>query len=517
VIGKRWLLVPAPGERRAEGIRRRALAGERLNHVELGLRRHDGEARRVEISSAPVGPVDAPDAVVAVFADVTEERRHEDEIRYLADHDPLTGLLNRRRFSERLIAETSSSDAANIPLVVAVADLDHFKSINDTAGHHAGDRVLQDVARVLAAKLRPDDICARLSGDEFALLLSGTRIDEAVDIARRLLEAVRDYRLPVDHECGSIDVTLSIGLCQVEPGAVGPAPAEAALVHADMALYEAKAHGRDRVAIWTPTLATAHQLTARRGWSTRIKEALADGRFVIYLQPIVDLRVGRIAYHEALTRLIDENGRVVVPKDFLAHAADLGVMEQIDQNAIDRAVAVLEHHRERRIFVNLDPDTFHSNAVLDRLEALFVSRPHLAGRLGVEITERAPVRDYDRARRRLAGLRSLGCLLAIDDFGTGFSSFEHLRRLPVHFAKIGRRFIDDLGVDPASDAILDGIINTAHALSMKVVAEGIETHRTAKLVGERGIEYAQGYLYGRPAPSPRAPAVALAASGVEVC
>jgi diguanylate cyclase (GGDEF)-like protein/PAS domain S-box-containing protein len=505
VIGRQWLMAPAPGERRTNGIQRRALAGESLDHVELGLRRRDGTPRRVEVSTAPVGAHDAPDAIVAIFDDITDEREREDEVRYLADHDPLTGLLNRRRFSECLIDAIAEADLGGTPLVVAIADLDHFKSINDTAGHAAGDQMLGDVARLLASKLRPHDICARLSGDEFAFLLGGARTDEAVDIAERVLAAVREYRLPLDDERGWLDVTLSIGLCAIKPGADPSARAETVLLHADMALYEAKAQGRNHCAVWTPTLAQTQQLTARRGWSTRIKDALNDGRFVIHLQPIVDLRVGRVAYHEALTRMIDEHGRPISPAQFLPHAGDLGVTEQIDQNAIDRALALLESDPRHRIFVNLDSQSFASDLLLDRLEDTFRGRPDLAGRLGIEITERAPLRDYERAQQRLVALTSLGCLLAIDDFGTGFSSFEHLRRLPAHFVKIDASFIRDVNTDPVSAAILDGIVNTAHALSMKVIAEGIEESETAHLLGGHKIEFGQGYLFGRPAPSPLQP------------
>ncbi len=501
VIGKRWQLAPAAGERRAEGIRRRALSGERLDHIELGLRRQDGTPRRVQVSTAPVGTPGAPDAVIAVFDDVTDQRMREDEVRYLADHDPLTGLVNRRRFSVCLEEAIADGDLTGAPLVVAIADVDHFKLINDTAGHAAGDQVLRDLARIVAANLRPNDVCARLSGDEFAFLLRGARTDEAVDVAGRILTAAHGYRLPLEGSPAVLDVTLSIGLGAVRPGSDPATRAETVLLHADMALYEAKEQGRNRAAVWTPTLAETQQLTARQGWSTRIKDALEEDRFVIYLQPIVDLQVGRVAYHEALTRMVDGHGRIIGPAEFLPGAADLGVIDQIDQNAIDRAVALLEADPELRIFVNLDTKSFHSDPLLDRLEHTFTTRRHLAGRLGIEITERAPLHDYDRAQRRLTVLRELGCLVAIDDFGTGFSSFEHLRRLPAHFLKVDAGFVDEVNSDPVSGAILDGIVNTAHALSMKVIAEGIERPATIRILGGRGIEYGQGFLYGRPSPA----------------
>lgn len=416
--------------------------------------------------------------------------------------------MNRRRFSECLRDEIASAALSGTPMVVGIADLDRFKSINDTAGHAAGDQMLCDLARLIAARLRPDDVCARLSGDEFAFLLGGARASHAVDVAERILAAVRDYRLTLDDGRGELDVTLSIGLCATEPGSNPTARAETVLLHADVALDEAEEQGRNRVAVWTPTLVETREIKSRRGWSTRIRDALKDDRFVIHLQPIVDLRVGRVAYHEALTRMIDERGRLISPADFLPHAGDLGVLDQIDQNAIDSAIALLEADPGRRIFVNLDSQSFASDALLDRLEQTFRTRRGLAGRLGIEITERAPMRDYERAQHRLAALTSLGCLLAVDDFGSGFSSFEHLRRLPAQFVKVDARFIEGFGADPVSVAILDGIVNTAHALSMRIIAEGIETLDTARGLGAHQIEYGQGYLYGRPAPASLEPVTA---------
>jgi diguanylate cyclase (GGDEF)-like protein/PAS domain S-box-containing protein len=496
VIGKRWQMLPAPGEKRAEGICRRALAGERLDHVELGLRRHDGEARRIELSTAPVGPPDELEAVVAVFEDVTDERRHEDEIRYLAEHDSLTGLLNRRRFSERLADEVAASAATGADLLVAVADLDNFKLVNDSAGHHVGDEVLRDVANLFASRLRPQDVCARLSGDEFAFLMPGCRPDEAFAVAQRLLQAVRDYRLPTEN--GSIAVTTSIGLSPLRHGGEPVALEEEAMIAADTALYEAKARGRNRASMWSPALTETHQFAVRQGWSSRIREALSDDRFLIHLQPIVDLRSTEPAYHEALMRMTDEHGQLVSPGEFLPHASRSGLVEDIDRRAVEQAVALLHAEPTLRIFVNLDPRSFSSDELLDWIEKILKEAPGLAHRFGIEITERAPMRDYERAERRLTTLKSLGCLIAIDDFGTGFSSFEHLRRLPADLVKVGNGFIEGLGSDPVSDAILDGIIATAHAVSMQVVAEGIETLATASVLASHRIEYAQGYLYGRP-------------------
>ena len=288
--------------------------------------------------------------------------------------------------------------------MVAIADIDNFKLVNDSAGHPVGDAVLRDIANLLATRLRPQDVCARLSGDEFALLLPGCTTDEGFQIVERLLDAVRGYRLPIDD--GSIDITISVGLAPIQPDDDSGRSAENALLHADSALYEAKGQGRNRAVIWTPTLAQAQQLASRRGWSTRIKDALAEDRFIIHLQPIVDLDTGLPVYHEALTRMLDPHDNLLSPAVFLPHAHELGLMEAIDRNALDQAVALLEADPELRIFINLDPASFYSDNLLDRLETILLTRPHLHGRLGIEITERAPIRDYQRAQQRLHALKS---------------------------------------------------------------------------------------------------------------
>ncbi len=419
----------------------------------------------------------------------------------------MTGLFNRRSFQERLTAKASEMHVD--PLVLAVVDIDNFKLVNDSAGHLVDDQMLCALAQMITSELRADDLCARLSGDEFAVLISGASMAKAMQIAERLVQAVRDYRLPTDG--GSVDVTISVGLAVLPPAKDSVRAGEEALVLADAALYEAKNQGRNRAVAWNPSLARNKQITSARDWSTRIKEALDAGRIVIHLQPIVDLQDGSTVYHEALSRMLDDHGKLIPPAAFLPHAHRLGLTERVDANTINRALELLDADPELRLFVNLDPETFDSDQILDWLEQTLQEQPELAGRFGIEITERAPVRDYERAKKRLNALSSLGCLIAIDDFGSDFSSFEHLRALPADIVKIGDNFIARLGIDPVTDALLDAVVTAAHALSKRVIAEGVETEETATLLRERGVEYAQGYLYGRPQPTVARERVSLVA------
>jgi len=422
--------------------------------------------------------------------DVEEEKQTAERIEFLASHDPLTGLPNRRSFEHELALAVARA-ARGSRAALLLCDIDNFKLVNDTAGHPVGDRFLIEVAGRLRAQLRPDDALCRLSGDEFAVLLNGSDEEQAAAAAERLLEVVRDYRL--ESRVGVLDVSISLGLYELRKDET----TQRALRRADEALYEAKAHGKDQQRAWkTGSVAV---LTASRGWSPRIKDALRDNRIEAFLQPIVSLPSGRVAFYEALCRLKRVDGSYIAPAAFLSHAERFGLMSAIDGRMVDLAQGLLKERDDLKILVNLSASSFDDDNLLDHLRTILATVP--AGSLGIEITEHVAMTDLAHATSELHTLKELGALVAIDDFGTGFSSFEHLRRLPADFVKVGNGFIEGLGADPVNDAILDGIVATAGALSMRVIAEGVETRATAALLQARKIPYAQGYLYARPLPA----------------
>jgi diguanylate cyclase (GGDEF)-like protein/PAS domain S-box-containing protein len=508
VLGGPAPVVAAADEEAVERLRRRTLAGDPSEGVEVRLRTRQGEPRDIAIWTAPVtdsvpGDGQPPGAVVAVFADVTEERLRDAEMERLAHQDHLTGLPNRRSFQQRLAAALAAPDTAKTALVLI--DVDNFKLVNDAAGHLLGDRVLSELGRLFRTSIRDDDYCARLSGDEFALLLSVDSVEQAQQLAQRLLHASRSYRL-VEGDY-ALDVTVSIGIALLEPDL----RAEQALSRADSALYEAKEQGRNRAVTWDDDLISDRRLVSGRGWSARINDALREGRFLVHLQPIVELASGRPVYHEALVRMLDEHGDVLQPAAFLPHAIQLGLIEAIDRHTLDTALALLRAEPQLRVFVNLDQASFRNEALLDHVTTTLRDEPNLIGRLGIEITERTFIRDYHRARQQLGALAGAGCTIAIDDFGSGFSSFEHLRELPADFVKVGNGFVHGIESDPAADQLLRAVVLAAGALGKRVIAEGVETAAIADRIAGAGVSHAQGYHYGRPAP-PASAVVAVSAA-----
>ena len=488
VVGQPPPIMPAEDPERVAALYQAALDGAVQRGIEIKLLDRDEQPLDIRFSTAPLEG--GRRGVVVLFEDVTEQKENAEKIEYLASHDALTGLPNRRSFVLELSMALARS-ARGEHTTLLLCDVDNFKLVNDAAGHPIGDRFLKEIADRLSKQLRPNDSLARLSGDEFAILLHGTSAAQATDIVERLLENIRDYRL--ESRAGVLDVTCSVGVYELRDGETP----DRAFRRADDALYEAKELGKNQQRCWKAE--TVAVLSASRGWSPRIKEALYEGRVDAFLQPIVTLRDEEVAFHEALCRLRRPDGSYIEPGAFLPHAERLGLLPSIDRRMLENVAGLLHEHDGLRILVNLAAASFDDERLLGYLHGVLETVP--TGTLGVEVTEHAMLSNLDRAGAELQTLKSLGAVIAIDDFGTGFTSFEHLRRLPADLVKVGNGFVQGLGSDALDEAILDGIVATARALSIEVVAEGVETRRTARLLGLRDISYAQGYLYGRPAPA----------------
>jgi diguanylate cyclase (GGDEF)-like protein len=457
----------------------------------------DGHPIDLRVSSAPFRTDDA--RTVALFEDVTREREQEEAIAYLASHDPLTGLPNRRRFEEELASASATRSDAR-PKHVVLFDIDDFKSLNDTGGHAFGDKVLRELSTLLGRTLQHQGLLARLSGDEFALIFFDLDDEGAAVLVDRLLDAARDFRLDADGV--TFDVTLSAGLYSLAPG---DAP-ELALKRADEALYRAKANGKNRSEAWSAS--SLPFIGSARAWSPRIKDALGDDRVDLYLQPIVKLADETAAFHEALCRLRAEDGTVIPAGDWIEHAERIGLMPSIDLRMIEKAEEILCSESGLRLFVNISPSSFLDARVLRRLDEALDRVPR--GSLGIEITEHTALTNLERAAETLSRFRALGALVAIDDFGLGFTSFAELATLPCDIVKIPGSFADGGEQNSDSGAIAAAITTIAHHFGKQVVIEGVEcvaSARRAKLVG---IEYAQGWHYGRPMPSVGLGSTALA-------
>jgi diguanylate cyclase (GGDEF)-like protein/PAS domain S-box-containing protein len=473
---------------RLEQLYRDAFHGRTHRGIELKVLHRSGAPLDVRISTAPLGNVTR--GVVALFEDVTEQRRQAEAVTYLATHDALTGLPNRRLFEQELERVVGRGRRGE-PATLLMLDLDNFKLVNDTGGHATGDQLLAEFTKAMQTGLRPGDTFARLSGDEFAVILEHLDEEAATAAATRLVDAARDYRLVTGD--GVFDVSISLGLYMLEDGeTIGRA-----FRRADEALYEAKARGKNRLQVWTA--GGLGKLTPSRSWSPVLKDALQHGRIDAFLQPIVRLSDGSVAFHEALCRLRTAAGEYVPPGAFLEHAERLGLMPAIDRRMLEHAQTLLATDPTLSLFVNFGASSFEDDDLFAHLED--VLRALGPGRLGIEITEHTALRDFARATVRLARIRTLGAWIAIDDFGAGFTSFAQLASVPSDLIKIDGRFAHRIGEAGVEDAVAEAISKIAHAYGKQVVAEGIETEQAAATAAALGIEYGQGYHFGGPTPS----------------
>ncbi|HEY8583160.1 MAG TPA: PAS domain S-box protein [Capillimicrobium sp.] len=464
-------------------MRTTLLHGETLRVTDDVLWRRDGTPLPVEYTSAPVLDDDQVTGAVVVFVDVTERREVEERLRMFAERDALTGLVNRRRFEEVLAQRLERPGHGGGALLLL--DLDHFKFVNDSFGHAAGDDLIRAIAGVLAERLRGEDVLARLGGDEFAVLLPKADAVEAAAVARRLVAGVEVAR-PTGLQIGA-----SVGVACFAPDA--ESTAGDLLIAADIALYKAKETGRGRVELFTG------QAGASLTWIERLRSALEEDRFVLHAQPIVDLATGATVQEELLIRLVDEGGAVVPPAQFLPTAESFAFVGEIDRWVVARGVAIAA--TGRRVHINLSGRSVGSETLLAELAEALEQTGADPTNVVFELTETAAITNMTAARDFAAHLRRLGCQLALDDFGTGFGSFTYLRDLPTDYLKIDKQFVGNLAHSSADLRVVESIVGVAAAFGQRTIAEGVEDEATLQLLRGAGVDFAQGYHLGRPAPT----------------
>jgi len=430
---------------------------------------------------------------VHIALDVTDRRDAEEQLRYLAEHDPLTGLANRNRFL-RALESVLARPGARVAL--HLLDLDGFKEVNDSLGHPAGDRLLVAVAGRLAGAADAGTLIARLGGDEFALLQPDPPdADAARRLARRLTESLAQPVVTVD---GRIRVGSSVGIALApEHGRT----VDELLRHADIALYRAKANARGSIVLFSGELAAAQAL--RHRLATALETALQQGALALHFQPIRRLGDRRVVACEALLRWPEGRApRGVSTGELVAVAEETGLVgpltEWVLRTACRQARLWQQLGRPCPVAVNLSM----TPTVLDRLETVVetaLDRVGLhPGLLELEVTEGVLIRNFDQATARLERLRRRGIKIALDDFGTGYSALAYLQRFPLDKLKIDRRFTGELGTGPTALAIVDAIVRLGHALALAIVAEGVEREEQLRLLREVGCDQAQGFLLGMP-------------------
>ncbi len=429
--------------------------------------------------------------------DVTERKRFETQIMYMANRDPLTNLLNRRRFNEELEGWIAQARRFGTKMVLLFLDLDNFKYVNDSYGHQIGDKLLVTIANICRARVRTTDVLARLGGDEFAIILTHADVSVAESVANQIREAVQHHTDAVEKYPEG--VTVSIGI------AVFPEhgdKAETLLTCADLAMYNAKEEGRNCVRVYTPKQKTHIEL--RLVWERRIREALDSEGFALVLQPIMDIRKNLIMGHEVLLRLINEKGEMELPGVFLPIAERFGLIHDIDRWVVKKAIHLIKKLKQdgkpAYLEVNISGKSFADKKLLPMIRnELAVTGVDTASLILVfEITETALIENMADAQSFISELKSIGCLFALDDFGIGFSSFNYLKQLPVDYLKIDGSFIVNLARDTTDQHLVKAMVEVARGLGKKTTAEFVGSEETLCLLREYGIDYAQGYHIGKP-------------------
>lgn len=431
--------------------------------------------------------------------DITEKKKHADEIQALAFHDKLTGLPNRALLQDRLDHTIQWCKRSNERGAVLFLDLDRFKSINDSLGHEAGDQVLKEVASRLRNCLRDCDTVARLGGDEFIILLEGfDHPDNIHSVTHRLLLAMAEEILI---QGLPLSVTCSIGISMIPTDGD---TVDALLKASDMAMYHSKGLGRNAYHFYRPemNIETRHFLQLENA----LRKSVKDHDFVLHYQAQVDLRSREILGFEALVRWNHPDLGLVQPDAFIPLAEETGLIlllgDWVLQTACNQARAWMDlPGHSFRMAVNLSARQFWQSDLVESITRALAKAGLPPDRLELEITESMVMRDVDLAIRKMRELTALGIQLSMDDFGTGYSSLAALKRFPIHTLKIDKSFVQDITTNPNDAAISTSIIALAHTMNLTVVAEGIETQAQLDFLLEKGCEIGQGFIFSRPIPA----------------
>jgi diguanylate cyclase (GGDEF)-like protein len=469
--------------------------------VQHRIVRPDGAVRTLVVRGAFLPASNGhPDTLVGTTEDVTSRERSGDLLWHLANHDPLTGLLNRRRLMEELEREVAVAERRHQAAAVLMLDLDEFKEVNDLLGHVTGDTILTRVGDALRSRLRSTDALARLGGDEFAVVLPDCDESSSHRVAADLISAVASAT-KVQVAGRENSTTVSIGIAPF--GNVGTRTAEGLLVEADLAMYRAKAQGGGMFEVFDEEMRA--ELAHRIEVEADLRSALKGEELVVHYQPIVSLIDGAPVGCEALVRWQPPNGKLLMPDDFIPIAEERGLIGEIGGFVLTKACEEAWSWRRagRRLFVsvNVSPLQLLRDDVVHAVAKALDSTGLPPQLLCIEVTETSMIDNVNRIVPSLQGLKALGVRIAIDDFGGGSSSLRFLSALPIDVIKIDRVFIEGVADRLDDRAIVAAVLSLAEELELSVIAEGIETDRQQLYLRELGCRFAQGFLYAKPGPA----------------
>jgi diguanylate cyclase (GGDEF)-like protein/PAS domain S-box-containing protein len=495
------LTVPGDAAQRVDDLER-LIAGEHDTHRgELRLRHGTGASIATAMHAAIVRDGHGePEHVLLQIQDISDRKHFEDELQLMADHDPLTGLLNPRGLRRELDSHIARGKRYGPHGALLALDLDQFRSINDTLGHRAGDELIIRLAGLLRERLRDSDVIARLGADEFAVLLPHVTRQQAETVAAALGALLHDEE--VDHGTERPRrITTSVGVAMFDDDDL---TSQEALIRANVAMYESKAAGPGRVSFYAGNPGGVPRVRATMTWVDRIRAALREERLCLLAQPIVALNPETPAMYEMLLRMVDENGELILPGEFLSVAERFDLIGGIDRWVIGQAIGVLEQAttdgHAATVSVNISAKSLGDADLLARIEGLLSDHAIAPEMLVFEVTETAVIANLQPARHFAERLRELGCRLALDDFGSGLHSFYHLKHLPFDFLKIDGEFITNCLVSPTDRLLVQALVTIAQGLDKLTVAEFTPDQQTLDFLGSLGVDFSQGFFTGPPVP-----------------
>ena len=499
IIGRNALDFVAPDFRQMVIERMKIVntPGGRAPAVEEKFVRLDGSTLDVEVSATGTRFNDA-NATMVVIRDISERKNAEEQIRYLGQHDLLTGLPNRALFADRLTQSISFAAAHKKSFALLFLDLDHFKKINDSHGHQVGDRFLRQVSGRLLECVGPLDTASRQGGDEFSIIIAELEhADEAAFMARKICEALSS---PFQVDTLRLNASVSVGIAMYPKDGTH---AEELLRNADIAMYHAKGSGRNQFQFFSEELnRTTHE---RLEIEAAITGALEKNEFEVYYQPQLNLASGQIESCEALIRWNHATKGLMGPGEFISVAEESGHIDAIGRWVLRRVAADFAEfaragYPQMRLSVNVSAPQMRVHDFAAYISGIITEHKISAGRLELEVTESILMSDTEQAIKTISNLTAQGVRFSIDDFGTGYSSLSYLRSLKIHHLKIDRSFVADVISDPDDATIVRAIISLAHSLRLTAIAEGVETEEQLRFLREHGCDMVQGFLLARPMP-----------------
>ena len=459
--------------------------------------------RFVEISITPLKVDKEIAGLVLVLHDTSELRGLTRQMTYQASHDGLTGLVNRREFERRLQEAMDSAQTSDIGHALCYLDLDHFKVVNDTCGHTAGDNMLREIASLIKDAVRDSDTVGRIGGDEFALLLVGCPLEKARQIADNVVRSVNEFRFVWKDKIFNVGV--SIGLVEIgrDSGSI-----EDIMNSADSACYVAKKQGGLHVHVYSAREEASARHSGEIHSLLKLQRALRDNKFELYFQPIVHARAGGVSGPalEVFVRLTSENGLPAAPPaEFIRAAERYRLMPHVDRWVVQAVFAALGRGGlklppGRSVAINLAGQTLGDAEFLEFVVECFDHTGASPADICFEVTESSVVANLDHAQRFIAVLHGMGCEFALDNFGSGLSSFSTLKTLPMDYLKIDGSFIKNLAGDTVNQAMVAAMIDLSRSLNFRVVAEQVEDQWALDTVTGMGIDFVQGFIVGRPQP-----------------